>query len=92
MQGKERPPRRRIVNVYEAKTRLSELVDRAARGEEFVIAKAGKPTARLVPLPAATTPRVPGGWEGKLWVADDFDEPLPPETLMGFGGEGADES
>lgn len=77
----------RIVNVYEAKTRLSELVERAARGEEIVIAKAGTPRARLVPLPAAKTPRVPGGWEGNVWVADDFDEPLPPDTLAGFGGE-----
>lgn len=76
----------RIVNVYEAKTRLSELIERAARGEEIVIAKAGTPKARLMPLPAATTPRMPGGWEGKVWVADDFDEPLPPDTLAGFGG------
>jgi prevent-host-death family protein len=75
----------RIVNVYEAKTRISELIERAARGEEIVIAKAGTPKARLVPLPAATAPRVPGGWEGKLWVSDDFDEPLPPEVVEGFG-------
>ena len=76
----------KTVNIYEAKTRLSELVERAARGEEIVIAKAGLPKARLVPLPAAQTPRVPGGWEGKIWVADDFDEPLPPDLLAGFGG------
>ena len=77
----------RVVNIYEAKTRLSELVERAARGEEIVIAKAGTPKARLVPLPAAMTPRAPGGWEGKVWVAADFDEPLPLDTLAGFGGE-----
>ena len=76
----------RIVNLYEAKTRLSELIERAARGEEIVIAKAGTPKARLMPLPAARTPRVPGGWEGKVWVADDFDEPLPPDVLDAFSG------
>ncbi|MGA2382884.1 MAG: type II toxin-antitoxin system prevent-host-death family antitoxin [Gemmatimonadales bacterium] len=77
----------RVVNVYEAKTRLSELVERAARGEEIVIAKAGTPKARLMPLPAANSPRVPGGWEGQIWVSGDFDEPLPPDVLAGFGGE-----
>jgi prevent-host-death family protein len=77
----------RIVNVYEAKTRLSELIERAARGEEIVLAKGGIPKARLMPLPAALAARVPGGWEGKVWVADDFDEPLPSEMLEAFGGE-----
>ena len=72
------------VNLYEAKTHLSELVERAAGGEEIIIAKAGAPKARLVPLAAATTPRVPGGWEGQIWIADDFDEPLPPDILAGF--------
>ena len=49
--------------------------------QEIIIAKAGKPKARLVPL-ADRTLRKPGGWEGKVWVADDFDEPLPPEVLL----------
>ena len=78
---------RRTVNLYDAKTRLSELVERAARGEEIIIAKAGKPRARLVPLTAARTAREPGGWEGRVWIADDFDDPLPPEMLAGFTGE-----
>jgi antitoxin (DNA-binding transcriptional repressor) of toxin-antitoxin stability system len=52
-----------------------------------VIAKAGTPKARLMPLPAANSPRVPGGWEGQIWVSGDFDEPLPPDVLAGFGGE-----
>lgn len=56
------------VNLYEAKTRLSQLVEEAAAGEEIIIAKAGKPTARLVPLSAAKQVRVPGGWEGKVWL------------------------
>jgi prevent-host-death family protein len=75
------------VNLYEAKTSLSKLVERAAAGEEIIIAKAGKPRARLVPL-ADRALRKPGGWEGKVWVADDFDEPLPPEILEGFEGKG----
>ena len=74
----------RTVNLYEAKTRLSELVDRAAAGEEIVIAKAGSPKARLVPLPPAAKPRRPGGWEGKVWIADDFDAPLPADVLKHF--------
>jgi prevent-host-death family protein len=74
------------VNLYEAKTSLSKLVERAAAGEEIIIAKAGKPKARLVPL-ADRALRKPGGWEGKVWVADDFDEPLPPEILEGFEGK-----
>ncbi len=74
-------------NLYEAKTRLSELVERAANGEEIIIAKNGTPRARLLPLPAAGAPRTPGGWEGQLRVADDFDDPLPPEVLRSFTGE-----
>jgi len=72
------------VNLYEAKTRLSELVDRAADGEEIVIAKAGTPMARLVPLSPAPPKRVPGQLKGKIWVSDDFDDPLPPEIQKYF--------
>jgi prevent-host-death family protein len=80
------------VNLYEAKTHLSKLVERAAAGEEIIIAKAGKPRARLVPLETAREPRKPGGWEGKIWIAEDFDDPLPPEILAGFLGEDPDET
>jgi prevent-host-death family protein len=75
-----------IGNLDEAKTSLSQLVERAAAGEEIIIAKAGKPRARLVPLSDRAKPREPGGWEGKVWVADDFDEPLPADILAGFEG------
>jgi prevent-host-death family protein len=78
---KEVPMAGATVNLYEAKTSLSKLVERAAAGEEIIIAKAGKPKARLVPL-ADRALRKPGGWEGKVWGADDFDEPLPPEVLL----------
>jgi prevent-host-death family protein len=76
-----------VINLYEAKASLSRLVERAAAGEEIIIAKAGKPKARLVPLTGPLEPRQPGGWEGKVWVAEDFDEPLPADILAGFEGK-----
>jgi prevent-host-death family protein len=79
-----------IYNLYEAKTTLSRLVDRAAAGEEIVIAKAGKPMAKLVAFPRATVPRKPGGWEGKVRISEDFDAPLPNELLDAFEGHGED--
>ena len=69
-------------NLYEAKTQLSELVDRAAGGEVVVIAKSGVPTAHLAPIPEPPKPplRRPGLLKGKIWVADDFDDlPIFPE-------------
>jgi prevent-host-death family protein len=77
-----------IINLYQAKTSLSQLVERAAAGEEIIIAKAGKPKARLVPLAERGQSRRPGGWEGKVWVAEDFDDPLPADILAGFEGKG----
>jgi prevent-host-death family protein len=75
------------VNVYEAKTHLSQLLDRAAAGEEIVIARSGRPIARLVPLSDASSQRrTPGAWRGKVSIADDFDE-LPPELEAAFRGE-----
>ncbi len=75
------------VNLYEAKTKLSHLVERAAAGEEIIIAKAGKPRARLVPLKTGRPSRRPGAGRGKVWIADDFDAPLPAEVLEAFGDE-----
>lgn len=72
------------VNLYEAKTKLSQLVERAASGEEIIIAKAGRPLARLVPLQRRTTPRPLGLYEGLFTVPDDFDAPLPDEILSAF--------
>jgi prevent-host-death family protein len=75
------------VNVYEAKTHLSQLLDRAAAGEEIVIARAGRPIARLVALSdASSARRTPGAWRGKVSVADDFDE-LPADIDAAFRGE-----
>ena len=75
-----------LLNLYEAKTSLSKLVDRAAAGEEIIIAKAGRPLAKLVPLDHNHQMRKPGGWEGKLRIAEDFDAPLPKALLDAFEG------
>ncbi|HEX2676078.1 MAG TPA: type II toxin-antitoxin system Phd/YefM family antitoxin [Polyangiales bacterium] len=75
----------KVVNLHAAKTHLSKLVDEVAGGGEIVIAKAGRPVARLVGvLPAA--PREPGLLAGQLDLADDFDAPLPSELLALFEG------
>jgi len=77
-----------IYNLYEAKTALSKLVQRAAAGEEIVIAKAGKPMAKLVSLWQAPAVRKPGGWKKGVWVAEDFDAPLPFDLEAAFEGGG----
>jgi prevent-host-death family protein len=76
----------RTVNIHAAKTHLSRLVDDAAHGEEIVIAKAGKPVARLMPLADGRPKRRLGTLAGKLHVSDDFDAPLPDEILDEFEG------
>lgn len=73
-----------IYNLYEAKTRLSHLIDRAAKGEEILIAKSGVPLAKLVPLPKSKAKRKPGGWEGKIFISNDFDAPLPEDIQSAF--------
>lgn len=73
-----------VVNVHAAKTQLSRLIDRAAAGEEIVIARAGKPVARLAALADAPVPRKPGLLKGRIWMAKDFDAPLPRELLEAF--------
>jgi prevent-host-death family protein len=64
-----------IVNIHEAKTHLSRLVERVEGGEEVVIARAGRPVARLVPVERRTKPRVLGGLRGRVWLAPDWDSP-----------------
>lgn len=77
----------KVLNLYEAKTQLSALVEEAAAGAEIVIAKAGRPMAKLVPIRAATRRR-PGRAKGRIWMADDFDAPLPTALQRLFeGGE-----
>jgi prevent-host-death family protein len=73
------------VNLYDAKTNLSKLVDRAAAGEEIIIAKAGKPKAKLVPYqPPRNKRRFGQNLLGITYIADDFDGPLPPELQKYF--------
>lgn len=76
----------RTVNVHEAKTHLSRLLDKVARGEELVIAKAGKPVARLVGIKSRKPKRKAGFLKGKLRVSQDFDAPLSAEELALFEG------
>ena len=72
------------VNIHEAKTHLSRLLLRVVAGEEVIIAKAGKPLARLVPFEDQPPRRVGGRDSGLLNVPEDFDTPLPEEVLSGF--------
>ena len=74
------------VSLYDAKTHLSQLVDRAAAGEEIVISKHGVPLARLVPLPFKGARRVPAGALGPVTIQPDFDAPLPLELQDAFEG------
>ena len=73
------------VNVHEAKTHLSRLLDAVEAGEDVVIARAGKPIARLVPVAARTEPRAPGSWRGRVIIAADFYE-TPDELITAFHG------
>ena len=79
-----------VINVYEAKTHLSKLLDRVAEGEELVLGKAGKPIARLVPYREVRQPRKPGRLAGKIWIAPDFDE-TPEDIIAAFEGDLDDE-
>jgi len=72
----------RTVNIFEAKTQLSKLVTTVEGGEDVIIARAGKPVARLTQLKPEKKPIIYGLMKGKIWVADDFDDPLPEDFLI----------
>ncbi len=74
------------VNIHEAKTQFSKLVEAVMRGDEIVIAKAGKPAAKLVPISTEKPARIFGLLKGKVTIAPDFDAPLPDEVLAAFEG------
>jgi prevent-host-death family protein len=74
----------RSVNVHQAKTHLSRLLARVERGEEIVIARAGRPIARLLPFEPHSPHRVLGGARDQVWIANDFDAPLPADVLADF--------
>ena len=78
---------REAVSLYDAKTHLSSLVDRAHAGSEFVITKSGRPLARLVPMDVAPVVRTPGIGKGAWRVSADFDGPLPDDVLRDFEGK-----
>jgi prevent-host-death family protein len=78
----------KMVNVHEAKSTLSRLIEEVTRtGQAVVIARAGRPVAQLVPVIAAPAKRKLGTSRGKLVVSDDFDAGLPEETVAGFEGQ-----
>jgi prevent-host-death family protein len=74
----------KITNIHEAKSQLSKLVERALEGEEVIIARAGRPVVRLVPVRDNESPRKGGQWKGKVRIADDFDV-LPDDVARSFG-------
>jgi prevent-host-death family protein len=71
-------------NIHDAKTHLSRLLSRVAQGEEVTIAKAGRPVAKLVPIPPKTGRRIPGSARGRIVISAEFDEPLPKEVQESF--------
>lgn len=75
-----------IVNIHEAKTQFSKLVESAINGEETIIAKSGKPVAKLISISPDKLKRRPGVLKGKIKIADDFDAPLPDDVLNSFQG------
>ena len=75
-----------VVNIHEAKTHLSRLLEQVAAGAEIIIAKAGKPFARLIPVSGSVKKKRLGLLQGKLKVPDDFNAPLPDEVVAGFEG------
>jgi prevent-host-death family protein len=75
-----------IINIHEAKTHLSRIVEEVAAGAEIIIAKAGKPMARLTPIAGVRRPKNLGLLRGKINVPDDFNAPLPEEVMASFEG------
>jgi prevent-host-death family protein len=75
-----------VTNIHQAKSQLSKLVERALHGEDVIIARAGKPLVRLVPVQQNDQPRRGGQWKGKVRIAEDFDE-LPDDIARAFGIE-----
>lgn len=76
----------KVINIHEAKTHLSRLVEEVAAGKEIIIAKAGKPMARLSPIAAGMKKKRLGLLKGRIKVAENFNAPLPDEVLASFEG------
>jgi prevent-host-death family protein len=76
-----------IVNIHEAKTHFSKLVDKAINGEEIIIGKSGKPVVKLIAIQNKKPKRAPGSLKGKIRISEDFDAPLPADLLEEFEGK-----
>lgn len=76
-----------IVNVHEAKTNLSKLIEKTLKGEDVIIGKAGKPVVKLVAYQPKLKPRKFGQWKGKVWISPDFDKEDPEINKMFYGEE-----
>ena len=72
------------MNIYDAKTTFFRLIKKAIAGEEVIIGRSGKPVAKLVPFQKPCRGRVPGSAEGKMFISQDFDAPLPDDLLKAF--------
>ena len=72
------------VNIHQAKTHLSRLIEQVSRGETIIISKAGKPVAKLTAIDSLLLPRQPGSMKGRIRIAPDFDDPLPESMLRAF--------
>ena len=77
-----------VVNIHQAKTHLSRLIEEVAAGKELVIGKAGKPLAKLVPIKPLKPVRKPGFLKGKIRISRDFDQPLPEDLAAAIEGRG----
>jgi len=73
------------VNVHHAKTHLSKLLAEVEKGHEIVVARAGKPVAKIIPFKEKKNRMTFGDWKGKIWIAEDFDAPLPDELMKDWG-------
>ena len=78
----------RVVNISEAKAQLSRLITEVQSGKRVIIGKAGRPVAVLSAYDADPGPRTLGGWKGRVWIGDDFDDPLPDDLQRSFDGRG----
>jgi len=76
-----------IFNIHEAKTNLSKLIEKTSKGEEVIIAKAGKPVAKLSSYKEQLKPRKFGLWKGKVWISDDFDDEDEEINKLFYEGE-----
>ncbi len=75
------------INIHDAKTNFSKLIEAVTQGEEIIIAKAGKPAARLIPIQAVASIRTPGSLKGKIRISADFDAALPDDIQFAFEGK-----